>query len=58
MAAVDPVGKSVAEVPFNLQKLDKSVESLTIRLEKIDRGGRLILQWGTLALAADFQPLP
>lgn len=49
-------GSSVAEVPFNLQKVDKSVEYLTITLEKKDKGGRLVLQWGTLALAADFQP--
>ena len=49
-------GSVIAEVPFNLQKLDKSVEALTITLEKKDKGGRLILQWGTLALAADFQP--
>ena len=49
-------GSPVAEVPFNLQKLDKAVEYLTITLEKKDKGGRLVLQWGTLALAADFQP--
>lgn len=49
-------GSSVAEVPFNLQKVDKSVEYLTITLEKKGKGGRLVLQWGTLALAADFQP--
>src|SRR4030095_17030036 len=49
-------GSTIAEVPFNLQKLDKPVELLTITLEKKDNGGRLILQWGTLALAGDFQP--
>lgn len=49
-------GSLVAEVPFSLQKLDKAVEYLTITLEKKDKGGRLVLQWGTLALAADFQP--
>lgn len=49
-------GSVIAEVPFNLQTLDKSVELLTITLEKKDKGGRLILQWGTLSLAADFQP--
>jgi hypothetical protein len=49
-------GGTIAEVPFTLQRLDKSVELLTITLEKKDNGGRLILQWGTLALAADFQP--
>jgi len=49
-------GATVAEVPFSLQKLDKEVETLTITLEKKDKGGRLMLQWGTLALAADFQP--
>ena len=48
-------GSTVAEVPFNLQKLDKEVEALTITLEKKDKGGQLILKWGTLALAADFQ---
>lgn len=49
-------GSSVAEVPFSFQKVDKPVEYLTITLEKKDKGGRLVLQWGTLALAADFQP--
>lgn len=49
-------GETVAEVPFNLQRLDKSVEYLTITLQKKDKGGRLALQWGTLTLAADFQP--
>jgi hypothetical protein len=49
-------GSTVAEVPFSLQKLDKEVEALTITLEKKDKGGRLMLQWGTLGLAADFQP--
>jgi Protein of unknown function (DUF2911) len=48
-------GKVVAEVPFSFQTVDKSVEYLTISLEKKDKGGRLTLQWGTLALAADFQ---
>lgn len=51
-------GSPVAEVPFSLQKLDKEVELLTITLEKKDKGGRLVLQWGTLSLAADFQPQP
>ena len=49
-------GESLAEVPLSLQKLDKPVEYLTITLEKKDNGGRLLLQWGTLALATDFQP--
>jgi hypothetical protein len=49
-------GESVAEVPFSLQRLDKPVEYLTITLEKKEHGGRLLLQWGTLALATDFQP--
>lgn len=49
-------GSPVAEVPFSLQKLEKPVELLTITLEKTDTGGRLVLQWGTLALAAEFQP--
>jgi DUF2911 family protein len=49
-------GSPIAEVPMTLQKLDKSVEYLTITLDKKDEGGRLTLQWGTLALAADFQP--
>ncbi len=49
-------GESIAEVPFSLQRLDKPVEYLTITLEKKDNGGRLLLQWGTLALATDFQP--
>jgi hypothetical protein len=49
-------GSSIADVPFNLQKGDKSVEYLTITLEKKDKGGRLVMQWGTFVLAADFQP--
>lgn len=49
-------GSVVAEVPFTLQKLDKPVEALTMVLEKKDKGGRMVLQWGTLALATDFQP--
>ena len=49
-------GSPVAEVPFTLRKLDETVEYLTIRLENLDKGGRLILQWGTLALASDFLP--
>jgi len=50
-------GAPVAEVPFNLQKVDKSVELLTITLEKKDKGGRLTMEWGTLSLATDFQSL-
>ena len=49
-------GETIAEVPFNLQKGEKSVEYLTIALEKKDKGGRLVMQWGTFVLAADFQP--
>jgi len=49
-------GNVVAEVPFTLQKTDKPVETLTMVLEKKDKGGRMVLQWGTLALATDFQP--
>ena len=49
-------GSPVAEVPLVLQKLDQAVETLTIALEKKDKGGRLIVKWGTLALAADFEP--
>jgi hypothetical protein len=46
----------VAELPFVLEKLDSSVEHLTIALEKKDKGGRLVVKWGLLSLAADFQP--
>lgn len=49
-------GSTVAEVPFDFQKVDKSVEYLTITLEKKDKGGRFVMQWGTFALGADFQP--
>lgn len=49
-------GTVVAEVPFSLQNVDKAAELLTISLEKKGAGGRLVLQWGTLALAAEFQP--
>lgn len=45
----------VAEVPLELQKLDNSIEALTINLEKKDKGGRLIVSWGNLSLATDFQ---
>lgn len=48
-------GSRSAEVPFNLQRLDKPVEQLTIALEKTDKGGRLVVQWGKLALATDFK---
>ena len=50
-------GTIVAEVPFVLQKVDKAAELLTILLEKKGAGGRLVLQWGTLALATEFQPV-
>lgn len=46
----------VAEVPFSLQTLDSPVERLTISLDKKESGGRFILKWGTLLLAADFLP--
>ena len=49
---------SIVEVPFTLQTSDKSVEALTITLEKKDKGGRMVLMWGTLALAVDFQSVP
>ena len=45
----------VAEVPLELQKLDNSIEALTINLEKKEKGGRLIVSWGNLSLATDFQ---
>lgn len=46
----------VAEVPFNLQTLDSAIERLTISLDKKENGGRFILKWGNLLLAADFLP--
>ena len=49
---------STVEVPFTLQTTDKSVEALTITLEKKDKGGRMVLTWGTLSLAVDFQSVP
>ena len=45
----------VAEVPLDLQKLDNSIEALTINLEKKDKGGRLVVSWGNLSLYTDFQ---
>jgi hypothetical protein len=45
----------VAEVPLELKKQDSATELLTINLEKKDNGGRLIIQWGSLSLASDFQ---
>jgi hypothetical protein len=47
----------VAEVPFSLQTLDSAIERLTISLDKKEKGGQLILKWGTLLLAADFLPV-
>ena len=45
----------VAEVPLELQNVDNSTEALTINLEKKDKGGRLVVAWGNLSLATDFQ---
>ena len=45
----------VAEVPLELKRLDSATEALTINLEKKDSGGRLIILWGNLSLATDFQ---
>jgi len=50
-------GSVVAEVPFTLQTMEKPVEALTITLEKKDNGGRMVVQWGTLALEVDFQAI-
>jgi len=50
-------GGSTVEVPFTLQTTDKSVEALTITLEKKDKGGRMAMMWGTLSLFVDFQPV-
>jgi len=50
-------GGSTVEVPFTLQTTDKSVEALTITLEKKDKGGRMSMMWGTLSLFVDFQPV-
>ncbi|HSO76738.1 MAG TPA: DUF2911 domain-containing protein [Blastocatellia bacterium] len=47
----------VAEVAFSLQTLDSAIERLTISLDKKEKGGQLILKWGTLLLAADFLPV-
>ena len=44
-----------AEVPFTLQRINPAVESLTIALEKKDKGVRLSVQWGRLALMTEFQ---
>ena len=49
-------GESVAGVAFSFRGLISRSRYLTITLEKKDNGGRLLLQWGTLALATDFQP--
>ncbi|HEX5731697.1 MAG TPA: DUF2911 domain-containing protein [Blastocatellia bacterium] len=45
----------VAELPLELQRLDNSIEALTINLEKKEKGGRLIVSWGNLSLFSDFQ---
>ena len=45
----------VAEIPLELQKLDNSIEALTINLEKKDKGGRLVVSWGNMSLFTDFQ---
>jgi hypothetical protein len=46
---------SSTEVPFKFQKVEKSVDLLTISLEKAGGGGRFVLHWGTLTLSADFR---
>ena len=46
---------AVATVPMELAKADNSVNQMTIDLEKKGNGGRLVLKWGAMGLATDFQ---
>ena len=46
---------TVAEVPLSYQKTQSAIEELTIKLEKQGGGVRFTLQWGQLAISADFQ---
>jgi len=45
----------VAEAPLKFQMVDKSVEQMTINLEKAGSGGKFMLQWGKMTLSTDFQ---
>lgn len=45
----------VAEAPLKFQKVENSVEQMTITLEKAGSGGKFLLQWGRMTLSTDFQ---
>ena len=47
--------KTIAEVPMTPGTNATPVESVTIKLEKQDTGGKLTVSWGTLNVAASFQ---
>jgi Protein of unknown function (DUF2911) len=44
----------VAEVPLAVSKTDSSVEALTIELEAQGEAGKIIIEWGTTRMVADF----
>ena len=44
----------VAEVPMMVSELGSSVEALTIKLESEQSRGKLIIEWGTTQMVADF----
>jgi hypothetical protein len=50
-----PDNTTVAEAPLSFQKVDPSLELLTIELAEKNNGGTLMLHWGNLALSTDFQ---
>lgn len=54
---VDPKGGGarVAEVPLTMSTVADSAEQLTIGLERADRGGKIMVHWGTLSLATGFE---
>jgi Protein of unknown function (DUF2911) len=45
----------VAEIPLNLQKVDRPTELMTIDLVKRGNGGTFVLHWGNLSLSSDFE---
>jgi hypothetical protein len=47
--------QTVAEVPMAFQKVNDTAELLTIDLGEKADGGRLLIHWGTLTLASDFE---
>ncbi len=49
------VSKDVCQIPMKNETLPNSVEVFTINLKSAPKGGVFVLNWGTMALSADFQ---